>query len=616
MADRYWVGGSGTWDSSSTANWSATSGGAAGASAPTDSDNAYFDGASDSGAPFTVTISGEVSCANLIVGDGTTVSALDAAMTLAGTSVTVNVYGSLYFPATNLTRTATGAVIFQSAAGSHTITTNGVSLAATASGNSAVLVGPSDWSTATYTLGSALTIATGSMQLRSGTFDTANNNVTVSSSFIFNSVNAKTLTLGASTLAIGIVNNAFPFTEGADTTNTTINAGTSTITFNGSSTRINDGLTSGGFTFYNVRFLSQSAGTTTINGANTFNNFEQRSLSATGVRSLVFNNNQTVNGILTLGHANTAIRRVFARSNVIGASTTITLNGSLATLANVDFRDITAAGTVGTWTGTRIGNCLGNSGITFDAAKTVYRVGTGNWSATQWSTSSGGSLSVNNFPLAQDTMIFDANTVTGTHTIDQGWQLGTLDCSALTVSATIASGTQAPIFYKNIVLDADVTLTGTGVFTFSGQGTTQSITSAGISFTQPLTINSPSGTVKFLDALSVSNTLTITDGTVELASGATSTVTTFVANSATQKFLNATTPGTQATLSQTSGTVDVSNLTITDSAVTGGAIWNAYVNQGNIDAGNNDGWDFGLSPDVGAYEYTYRLRSFTQPKRF
>lgn len=49
MADRYWVGGSGTWDSSSTANWSTTSGGAAGASAPTSADIAWFDANSGAG---------------------------------------------------------------------------------------------------------------------------------------------------------------------------------------------------------------------------------------------------------------------------------------------------------------------------------------------------------------------------------------------------------------------------------------------------------------------------------------------------------------------------------------------------------------------------------------
>jgi hypothetical protein len=41
MADRYWVGGSGSWNS--TAKWSTTSGGASGASVPTATDNAIFD---------------------------------------------------------------------------------------------------------------------------------------------------------------------------------------------------------------------------------------------------------------------------------------------------------------------------------------------------------------------------------------------------------------------------------------------------------------------------------------------------------------------------------------------------------------------------------------------
>ena len=42
MADRYWVGGSGTWNTSNT-KWSATSGGASGASVPTTADDVFFD---------------------------------------------------------------------------------------------------------------------------------------------------------------------------------------------------------------------------------------------------------------------------------------------------------------------------------------------------------------------------------------------------------------------------------------------------------------------------------------------------------------------------------------------------------------------------------------------
>ena len=51
MANRYWVGGSGNWDTSTT-HWSATSGGAGGASVPTSSDSVFFD--SGSGTPGTV----------------------------------------------------------------------------------------------------------------------------------------------------------------------------------------------------------------------------------------------------------------------------------------------------------------------------------------------------------------------------------------------------------------------------------------------------------------------------------------------------------------------------------------------------------------------------------
>jgi len=63
MAVRYWVGGSGTWDNSSTTNWSTTSGGTGGASAPTASDDVIINGSSGSG---TITASGASFCASLV----------------------------------------------------------------------------------------------------------------------------------------------------------------------------------------------------------------------------------------------------------------------------------------------------------------------------------------------------------------------------------------------------------------------------------------------------------------------------------------------------------------------------------------------------------------------
>jgi hypothetical protein len=65
MATRYWVGGSGTWNNASTANWSATSGGAAGASAPIAGDSVRFD--ANSGTTATVTVAASAVCADVIM---------------------------------------------------------------------------------------------------------------------------------------------------------------------------------------------------------------------------------------------------------------------------------------------------------------------------------------------------------------------------------------------------------------------------------------------------------------------------------------------------------------------------------------------------------------------
>ena len=81
-------------------------------------------------------------------------------------------------------------------------------------------------------------------------------------------------------------------------------------------------------------------------------------------------------------------------------------------------------------------------------------------------------------------------------------------------------------------------------------------------------------------------------GTLQLAAGTTSTVSAFTTTGTTQKYLQSTTPGTQAILSAASGTNDASYLTIQDIYATGGATWNAFASNQNIDNGNNLGWFF------------------------
>ncbi len=88
MADRYWVGGTGNWSSSS--HWSATSGGGGGASVPTSADNVHFDGQSFSQSGRVVTIDGDASCRDM---DWT--GALNAPTLASGEYGALTIYGSL-----------------------------------------------------------------------------------------------------------------------------------------------------------------------------------------------------------------------------------------------------------------------------------------------------------------------------------------------------------------------------------------------------------------------------------------------------------------------------------------------------------------------------------------
>jgi len=68
--------------------------------------------------------------------------------------------------------------------------------------------------------------------------------------------------------------------------------------------------------------------------------------------------------------------------------------------------------------------------------------------------------------------------------------------------------------------------------------------------------------------------------------------------------LNSSSAGSQATLSDSSGTNSVSFVSIKDINATGGATWNAFVTNGNVDDGNNTGWDFLVQ--LGRYMYNVR----------
>jgi hypothetical protein len=131
-----------------------------------------------------------------------------------------------------------------------------------------------------------------------------------------------------------------------------------------------------------------------------------------------------------------------------------------------------------------------------------------------------------------------------------------------------------------------------GLIFASTNATARSITTAGKTFNCPLNFNGIGGTWAFQDALTMASTqpLSLTNGTLQLKSGTTNVVGSFVTPGTNQVYLRATTFGTQATISAASGINTATNISLQDSNATGGAVWRASNALGTVDAGNNSGW--------------------------
>lgn len=479
---RYWVGGTGNWND--TARWSTSSGGAGGASLPRSHDDVVFDSLSNATA-YTATV-------NAVTG-GNRCKALTIAgpasgnVTLAG-STALYIHDDITLPATGLTRTYTGAITLSGSTSGKTITTNGVALA------SAITI---DGVGAEWALADALNNGSSTFTVNLGSFDTANYNLTCNN---LNSSgnNSRSVALGSSTISFSGIAIQFGTSEN-NRANFTFTAGTSQINISGQTLTFNGN----NQTFYDVSFTGSNNLTSAITGANTFNNLSFAGKTFAGIANVVLSADQTINGTLTLSAGTNATCRTFVQSNTIGTTRTLTC-AAVASLTDIDFRDITIAGAAAPVSGTRLGDGKGNTGITFGAGKTVYwnlAVG-GNWSATGWAASSGASPALTNFPLAQDTAVFEATGLNSgsTITLDAAYNIGTIDMSARTTDTMTLACSQSPSIYGNWINGTGVTLTGTGTLTFAGRGS-QTITSAGVTFTQPISMQTPEGSVTLQDAL-------------------------------------------------------------------------------------------------------------------
>lgn len=553
MAARYWVGGTDTWDGTAGTKWALTSGGAGGQAVPTSSDDVFFDGASGAN---TVTVSGSRVCKSLTCTGFTG--------TLAGTSTPVVTVSGDVTLASTLTFASTGPAFTVDA--TSTFTSGGKSinnLTVNASGG-------------TVTLGDALAqqASTNIVTVTAGTFTTSASNYSLSAGYVSSTgASTRAINFNGSTVTLNFASNSINFSG----TGLTFTAGTSQINVGSSSAAAT--FNGNGETFYNVSFTSAS-NTPAINGANTFNNLTFTAPTS-GLQAVVLSASQTVNATLTCSGA-TAVRRLFLCSDILGTTRTITV----ATFAptDCDFRDITVSGGASPISGTRLGDCGGNSGITFPAPKTVYwnPVSSTNFNSTGWATASGSTtLSINNFPLAQDTAVIDENSrgaCTGSGT---GYNLGTIDMSARTSAYTFnlsAISSDSPNIYKDFLFGTGLTVSGSSsaTITFAGRAT-QTITPNGITFPENVTIASYGSTVQLAGTLTVTNALTLTSGTFDAktynvtaasVSITGSTTRTLTMGSGTWTLSGTGTVWTAATTTNLTFNKNTANITLSDTSTT------------------------------------------------
>lgn len=539
MAQRFWVGGTASWNGVAGAKWAVLSGGAGGAAEPTAADDVFFDAAS--GAVVVTIDTANAVCNNL--------NCTGFTGTLGGNTTNLTISGSLTLVA-GMTMSYFGGVLTFDGAGANTITSGGKNIDA----SSIVWNGNGSW-----TLQDAMTGA-GSGTLTKGTLDLNTKTLTIANLTI-SGATARTLSCNGAQITLS---NSATVWDATTTTNLTFNGATSSITIT------NPGAPqtfAGGDLTYGTVAVSGSS-TFTIQGNNTFTN-----LQLTGSLFPVFTaaTTQTVNGVLTVTGTDSA-NRVLCASSAVGSVATISAAGKA--LTDVDFMDITAAGAASPFSGTRIGNCKGNTNITFTVAANKFWVGnTANSNTANWATVSGGAGATANYPLPQDTIVFDANSFSAngqTITFNNGScnRIGSILCSSTDQTFTIAMAATICTVYGDITFDANTTLTQTGGSqTFSGRNT-QIINCAGKNWGSNgigWTIDSLGGTFSLGANFTTGSTsvLTLLRGTLDL-NGKTVSTGTFSSSNANARTVKSSVSGGVLALATTASTNIVSCATVTN----------------------------------------------------
>lgn len=354
----------------------------------------------------------------------------------------------------------------------------------------------------------------------------------VSTFTITSNANTREIVLGST----GIVNctlfGGTAFTaSGATNVTITGTAGAQINASNGNSPGINLGTTNYGNVAFAHTSGSQITSTVTSSGATVYS--YTRAGSASKIESILFAGTglTVTNGFLMSGQSTT--NRIYMQATVQGTPFTLTNNGTY-TISNIDFQDITFAGSASTNFASITGNsgdAGGNSGATFTTTAAQQYDGTaGNWStAARWTS---------RVPLPQDDVTFASSSAA--LTVDMPRLCRDLNYTNYTGTATYSTSLTQTVYGSftatsgmTFAMGNTVQLTfgGRGTHTFTSAGKTFNFTNGGVIF------QGPGGTYTLQDAFATGNGLTVNNGTFDTG-GFNVTFSTFTSSNALARTLN------------------------------------------------------------------------------
>jgi hypothetical protein len=631
MANRYWVGGTATWDGTAGSKWALTSGGAGGQAVPTTSDTVFF--TISSGAN-TVTIGTGAVCSTL------TMTGFTGTLAFGTNTISAAGTGTVFTGATTYSVSGTPLILVTNAtATARTITTGSVTEANSISFN--ISAG-----------GSTLTITAGGIVrdlIFSGSFvgSFPNNTLTIYGNLTFKS---------GMTITAGVNTRTFAATSGTQTiTSATLNLDFP-ITFSGTATyQLQDALAVGTAT---SRAIILTSGTLDLNnftltnfGTFTSNNTNTRSIAFGTTGSIVItrsgsatywsmadltgftytgtSNVQITNGSgsVLIQHGTTNGSEAQALSFAFGGSFT-SLSLGTSYIVDLSFLSSYLSGTVSPSTFSLYGSYLEQSGGSFTTFTTLNLIST--LKSTNYITTSTGSV------IAPATVNINAGSGVTYKVLTSAFFIN-LNIQSSFDSNSVDFGVSTSFNFNNsntktLRINSKITATSsTTSFIGSTTGTTFNLTGSTIQFNNGGTFNVPNATFPLvvlnvvvgsptltIGASGTSQTITtlqvipsISGGniaTIKLYADSTSSSTLNVTNlsidgnSTNNTILSSSTATYQATISKPSGTVITNYLSIKDSAATGGAVWRAPTTNGNINNGNNTGWNFGAyTPSTGNF---------------